>query len=87
MAALELKSGDEVLDLGSGSGVHGLRLGQGGLGVTGVDISPSLVAHANELAREKEVHGVAFVVGDMRDPPCASTFDAVTILSQSFVSY
>jgi SAM-dependent methyltransferase len=27
---------------------------------------------------------VAFIVGDMREPPCADTFDAVTILSQSF---
>jgi D-alanine-D-alanine ligase len=84
MAALKLKPGDELLDLACGSGVHGVRLGQGGIGVTGVDIAPSLVAYANELAREKGVQGVAFIVGDMREPPCASTFDAVTILSQSF---
>jgi SAM-dependent methyltransferase len=84
VAALELKAGDEVLDLASGSGVHGVRLGQKGLGVTGVDISPSLVAHANELVKEKGVDGVAFISGDMRDPPCADTFDAVTVLSQSF---
>lgn len=84
MAALELEPGDEVLDLACGSGVHGVRLGRAGLGVTGVDISPSLVAHANELVKEKEVEGVAFIVGDMREPPCASAFDAVTILSHSF---
>jgi SAM-dependent methyltransferase len=84
MAALELQPGDELLDLACGSGVHGVRLGKEGLGVTGVDISPSLVAFGNELAREEEVEGVAFIVGDMREPPCAGTFDAVTILSQSF---
>jgi SAM-dependent methyltransferase len=84
MTALELEPGDEVLDLASGSGVHGVSLGKRGLGVTGVDISPSLVAHGNELVRESEVDGVAFIVGDMRDPPCASSFDAVTILSHSF---
>ena len=84
MAALQLKPGDELLDLASGSGVHGVRLAQLGLGVTGVDISPSLVAHANELVREAGVEGVAFVVGDMREPPCADSFDAVTVLSQSF---
>jgi SAM-dependent methyltransferase len=84
MAALELKPGDELLDLACGSGVHGVRLGGQGIQVTGVDVSPSLVAHANELAREKELEGVAFIVGDMREPPCADTFDAVTILSQSF---
>jgi SAM-dependent methyltransferase len=84
MAALELKPGDEVFDLACGSGVHGVRLGQLGLGITGVDISPSLVAYANELVREVGVEGVAFVVGDMREPPCADSFDAVTVLSQSF---
>lgn len=84
MTALDLKPGDELLDLASGSGVHGVRLGQLGLGVTGVDISPSLVAYANEQVREAEVEGVAFVVGDMREPPCAASFDAVTVLSQSF---
>jgi D-alanine-D-alanine ligase len=84
VAALELQAGDELLDLACGSGVHGVRLGKQGLGVTGVDISPSLVAYGNELAREEGVEGVAFIVGDVREPPCASTFDAVTILSQSF---
>jgi len=84
MAALDLKAGDEVLDLACGSGAHGVRLGRRGVGVTGVDISPSLVAHGNELVKEAQVNGVAFIVGDMREPPCAGTFDAVMILSQSF---
>jgi SAM-dependent methyltransferase len=30
------------------------------------------------------MRGVAFIVGDMREPPCAAAFDAVTVLSQSF---
>jgi SAM-dependent methyltransferase len=84
VAALDLKPGDEILDLACGSGVHGVLLGQQGIGVTGVDISPSLVAHGNELVKETQVSGVAFIVGDMREPPCAGTFDAVTLLSQSF---
>ncbi len=84
MAALELEPGGKVLDLACGSGVHGARLGQQGLQVTGVDISPSLVAHANQLARDWGVENVAFVVGDMRAAPCAGACDAVTILSQSF---
>jgi len=84
LAALALRPGAELLDLACGSGVHGVRLGQRGIGVTGVDISPSLVAYANELVNEAGVRGAAFIVGDMREPPCAGTFDAVTILSQSF---
>lgn len=84
MAALELEPGDQVLDLACGSGVHGALLGRQGLQVTGVDISPSLAAHANELAREWELEHVTFVVGDMRAAPCAAACDAVTILSHSF---
>jgi SAM-dependent methyltransferase len=84
MAALELQPGDELFDLACGSGVHGVRLGQGGIGVTGVDISPTLVAYASELARSKGLEGVAFIVGDMREAPCEAACDAVTILSHSF---
>lgn len=84
VAALELRPNDELLDLACGSGVHSIRLGKNGFGVTGVDISPSLVAYANELAREHQLENVAFVVGDMREPPCEAACDAVTILSQSF---
>ncbi len=84
MAALKLEPGDELLDLACGSGVHAAHLGQQGLHVTGVDISPSLAAYANELAREWQVENAAFVVGDMREAPCAESCDAVTILSQSF---
>lgn len=87
VAALRLKPGDELLDLACGSGVHGVKLGQKGVVVTGVDISPSLVAHGHELARQKGVEGVGFVVGDMREPPCAESFAAVTVLSQSFGFY
>jgi len=87
VAALNLKPGDSLLDLACGSGVHGVRLAQQGIQVTGVDISPSLVAHANELAREQGVEKVGFVVGDMRDAreaSCGDVYDAVTVLSQSF---
>lgn len=87
VAALNLEPGDSLLDLACGSGVHGVRLAQRGIQVTGVDISPSLVAYANELAREQGVEKVGFVVGDMRDvreASCGDVYDAVTILSQSF---
>ena len=84
MAALELEPGDELLDLACGSGVHGVRLNQRGIQVNGLDISPSLVAYANELARDRGTEGAVFVVGDMREPDCSSHFDAITILSQSF---
>src|SRR5512136_2652410 len=88
--ALDLHPGDRVLDLGCGSGVHALRLAQNGMRVVGLDIAPSLVDHATQLARTTGVSGATFVVGDMRDPlPALASFGeqrfkAVTILSTSF---
>jgi SAM-dependent methyltransferase len=88
--ALDLRPGDRVLDLGCGSGVHALRLAQNGMQVVGLDIAPSLVEYASNLARTTGVSGATFVVGDMRDPRSAlaplgnPTFHAVTILSTSF---
>lgn len=84
LAALELEPGASLLDLACGSGVHGVRLAQRAIQVTGVDISPSLVAYANELARAAGVSNVGFVLGDMRVSSCHEAHDAVTILSQSF---
>ena len=100
MAALAPRRGQYFLDLACGSGVHAVQLGQQGLKGVGVDISPSLVAYANELSREQGIvdsasspqEDVRFVVGDMREALCsASGFgklttgcDFVTILSHSF---
>ena len=84
MAALAPRRGQYFLDLACGSGVHAVQLGQQGLKGVGVDISPSLVAYANELSREQGIEDVRFVVGDMREALCSASCDFVTILSHSF---
>jgi SAM-dependent methyltransferase len=90
VGTLDLRPGDRVLDLGCGSGVHVLRLVQRGIQVVGLDIAPSLVEYATNQAKESDVTGATFVVGDMRNPQAAlgslaeSGFNAVMILSTSF---
>jgi len=64
---LGLSASGSVLDVGCGTGRHAIELARRGYRVTGVDISPSLVAYANELSRENQLENVAFVVGDMRE--------------------
>jgi len=87
---LDLRPGDRVLDLGCGSGVHALRLARRGVQAVGLDIAPSLVEHATNLAKESGVASATFVVGDMRNPQPAlgpladGGFKAIIILSTSF---
>ena len=81
---LDLKSGDRVLDLACGSGVHARRLAMRGMEVVGVDIAPSLVAHCQAQAAKQGVTSARFVQGDMRELDYDGDFDAVLLLSGSF---
>jgi cyclopropane fatty-acyl-phospholipid synthase-like methyltransferase len=85
---LGLERGARVLDVGCGSGVHGLALAGRGMEVVGLDIAPSLVRHCREQAETRGLRNATFVVGDMRDLASISTvsglFDAVLMLSTSF---
>jgi len=71
--ALEVHPGDEVIDIGCGSGVLAIIAAKLGAGrVIGVDSAPDVVAVAS---RNAERHGVADVVtflqGDLLDPVAA----------------
>lgn len=56
-----------ILDLACGIGRHSVFLAEKGYRVVGVDISPTYVERAEELAAERGVSArVEFVVGDMR---------------------
>jgi SAM-dependent methyltransferase len=81
---LELRPGDQVLDLACGSGVHALRLARRGLRVVGVDIAPSLVAHCRQQAAKEGLTAVRFEQGDMRELAYDGEFDAMLLLSGSF---
>jgi SAM-dependent methyltransferase len=72
-----IKAGAKVLDVGCGTGVVGLTAARLGATVTGVDLTPELVAHAKE---NSELTGVAaeWLQGDAEALPFRdATFDFV----------
>lgn len=59
--------GGMVLDLACGIGRHSILLAEKGYRIVGVDISPTYIERAGELAAERGVScRVEFMVGDMR---------------------
>jgi ubiquinone/menaquinone biosynthesis C-methylase UbiE len=71
MAALELREGEIVADIGAGSGYFALRFARavGDKGrVYAVDISPDMVRHLNRRLRDGGVRNVVTVLSDPDDP-------------------
>jgi SAM-dependent methyltransferase len=63
-----------VLELGAGTGGHGIHLAGTGIEVTGVEAS------AGMLARARQAEGLKLVQGDARTVRLGRTFDAVVAL-------
>jgi SAM-dependent methyltransferase len=76
-----LRSGERVLDLGSGAGTDSLVAGQmvGSTGtVTGIDMTPEMLAKARGAAEQMRAENVEFVEGEIERLPFADTsFDVV----------
>jgi SAM-dependent methyltransferase len=72
LAFSEVKEGDVVLDLGSGAGIDVLlaskRVGPSGH-VIGLDMTPEMIAKAEENARQANAANVEFRLGDMENMP------------------
>ena len=64
--ALAAPPGNRVLDLCCGPGRHAIELARRGFAVTGVDLSPFLLAQARERAKEAGA-AVKWVAADMRE--------------------
>jgi len=82
IAALELRRGEIVLDLGSGAGLDAFlaarQVGPEGK-VIGVDMTPEMIARARENARKVGVEHVEFRQGRLESLPVADgSVDAVT---------
>ena len=81
---LELPPHARVLDLSCGFGRHSVELARRGFQVTGLDLSPQLLAHAREAAKAAKVD-VAWIQADMRDIPVpAEPYDAVVSMFSAF---
>lgn len=78
---LELREGDLVLDVACGAGRHSFALRAAGFRVTGVDLSPELLAHGR---RRIDGPNDLFVRGDMRALPLRPGFRAAVSLFTSF---
>jgi SAM-dependent methyltransferase len=72
-----------ALDLGCGPGRHAVALARRGFAVTGVDLSPSLLAQAERAAATAGVT-LELVKADMRDFTRPETFDLAVCLFTSF---
>ena len=77
--------GRRVLDAGCGTGMAAIELAQRGADVVAIDLSPTLVAHAQARAEAAGVHGIDFRAGDMLDP-ALGTFDYVVAMD-SIIHY
>jgi len=77
-AAADVRPGEQVLDVATGTGALATRLARGGGAVTGIDLAPALVATARRLAAEAGLD-ITFEVGDAEDLPVEdASFDVVT---------
>jgi SAM-dependent methyltransferase len=81
--ALQLQSGDRVLDVPCGNGRLGLVLAARGYKLTGVDFNPSALSDAARLAAQKKL-SIKWLRRDMRRLPFRSVFDSAFCFFGSF---
>lgn len=79
VATAALTGVEHVLDIGSGAGHAACALAPRAASVTGIDVTPEMVAVASALAREKGLANVAFEAGDVANLPFPDArFDLVS---------
>ena len=76
-AKLPKKPGAKILDVGTGAGYFAIMLAARGYELTGIDLTPEMIAQAKKLAEQKNV-SVDFQVMDAQNLTFPDeTFDAV----------
>jgi SAM-dependent methyltransferase len=81
--SLGVAQGATLLDLACGVGRHAVELGRRGYKVLGLDLSPVMVAKAQEASRAANV-AVVFHQADMREMAFEDAFDGVCCWDTSF---
>ena len=72
----------KILDVGCGTGRHAINLATKGYkNITAIDLSPSMIGAAKEVAKEKSVQ-VDFRICDARELPFENEFDAAICLCE-----
>ncbi len=78
----DIKKGEFVLDLGSGTGldcfIAGNRVGRRGRAI-GVDMTSEMLSRAREIAVENKIRNVEFRLGEIENLPVADNFIDVCI--------
>ncbi len=76
-AAMDHKTGQRVLDVGTGTGALALLLAELGHDASGIDLSEQMLQKARNKAKEKGLNAV-FRTGDAESPPFdPESFDAI----------
>ena len=82
-SSLQPPTDGHVLDVACGYGRHAIELGQGGLRVTGIDLSLPLLIRAADESQRRAL-SVNFVHADMREMAFESQFDGAYCVLTSF---
>ena len=80
---LDLPCGSPLLDLCCGCGRHAIELARRGYRVTGYDLSPVMLAHAQKNAKQAGME-VTWIEGDMRALEFEGEFDGIINMFTSF---
>jgi SAM-dependent methyltransferase len=81
--ALRIPVGSRVLDVGCGLGAQTVELASRGYHLVGLDISPTMIARANDEAQDRGLQ-IDFVRGDMREAGFEEPFDALLCWGTTF---
>jgi ubiquinone/menaquinone biosynthesis C-methylase UbiE len=82
LALAELRPNHRVLDVATGTGNVALAAAPQVAEVVGLDITPQMLEQARQLAAEREIRNVTFLLGDAEQLPFpAASFDRVLVRS------
>jgi SAM-dependent methyltransferase len=84
--ALQITPPAPVLDVGCGFGRHAVELASRGYTVTGIDLSPELIAESEKLSQKRSFF-VSWKEMDMRKMEFEEEFDGIVCLFTSFGYY